>query len=147
MDTLCKYLCTFVIISHHLPDQYKKYSKAAESRETGGNLNKGCCNMSSHTKNEKSSLFIELTDSLLQSTEKFHSVCCVKCGRAHLKCFDFQHFILKLFMDLKSTVSNTVNMPEMLCSASIPHNVLFSQSGVHSMGCAIQDSTQELGTH
>ena len=38
MDTLCKDLCPFVIISHHLPDQYKKYSKAAEARETGGNL-------------------------------------------------------------------------------------------------------------
>jgi len=137
-----------VVISHHLPDQYKKYSKAAEARETGGSLSKGSCNMSSHTRNEKSSLFIELIDSLLQSTEKFHSVCCVKCGRACLKYFNFQCFVLKLYMNLKSTVSNTVNMPEVLCSASIPQNVLFSQSaGVHSSGSAVQDSTQELGTH
>jgi hypothetical protein len=137
-----------VIISHHLPDQYKKYSKAAEAREAGGNLSKGSCNMSSHTKNEKSSLFIELIDSLLQSTEKFHSMCCVKCGRAHLKYFNFQHFIVKLFMNLKPTVSNTVNLPEVLCCASIIQNILFSQLvDVHSVGCAIQDSTQEVGTH
>ena len=120
MDTLYKDLCTFVIISHHLPDQYKKYSEAAEARETGGNLSKGSRSMSSHTRNEKSSLFIELIYSLLQSTEKFHSVCCVKCGRAHIKYFNFQRFTLKLFMNLKSTVSSTVNMPEVLCSASIP---------------------------
>jgi hypothetical protein len=132
---------------HHLPDQHKKYSKATEARETGDNLNKGSCNMSSHTKNEKSSLFIELIDSLLQSREKFHNVCCVKCGRAHLKYFNLQHFILKLFVHLKSTVCNTVNMPEVLCSAGIPQNVLFSQSGVDPMGFAIQDNTQELGTH
>ena len=148
MDTLCKDLCTFVIISHHLPDEYKKYSKAAEATEAGGSLSKGSCNMSSHTKNEKSSLFIELLDSLLQSTEKFHSMCCVKCGRAHLKYFNFQRFILKLFMNLKPTVNNTVNVPEVLCSTSITQNVSFSQSvGIHSVGRAIQDSTQELGTH
>ena len=32
-------------------------------------------------------------------------------------------------MNLKSTVSYAVNMPEVLWSASIPQKVLFSQSG------------------
>lgn len=116
-DTAYKDLCTFMACCC-LQDKYNKYSRAREAEETYDDLDVTFHNTSFHLYNKETHDCFQ-TDSkyVVQIQRKTPYV--LRKMRKSTFILKFSVSSLKIFANLKSKDSNTMNMPGVLSSADI----------------------------